>query len=696
MSTPLDHTSATPANQDELVLSVRDLDVSFPTEAGTVNAVRGVSFDLHRGETLAIVGESGSGKSVTATSVMGLLPEYADVSGSIQLRGRELLGLSDKELSGIRGKDIGMIFQDPLSALTPVFDVGTQIVEALQAHSSMSKKEAWDRAADLLDLVGIPKPKERLRSFPHQFSGGMRQRVVIAIAIANNPDVLIADEPTTALDVTIQAQILDVIEKVQRELGTATIMITHDMGVVAGTADQVMVMYAGRPVEKAGVYDLFDSPRMPYTVGLLGSIPSAAERSSGPLTTIEGAPPLLVNLPDACPFAARCPIASEECTAAEPPLIRVGEGHEAACIKTDQVSRDRIFLPQPAPEAIVDKVPREELPTVLEVSNLRKTFPITKGALFKRKVGSVDAVAGLDFDIRQGECFAIVGESGSGKTTTLLNIMDLAPDDGSTIVLGGKDVSGFNSRERRLARKDLQIVFQDPMGALNPRLTVAEILREPLDALGWKGDVNARLRELMDLVGLDPAHIDRFPGAFSGGQRQRISLARALAAEPKLIVLDEPVSALDVSIQAGVLNLLDELKAKLNVSFLFVAHDLSVIRHISDRAAVMYRGKFVEIGDTDALFDAPTHPYTRALLSAIPLPDPRAPRSDKDKALLPLSDVDESVGCHFRARCPLYRQLAPDERTSCETVEPPLEPLTNDPSLDHRHACLFPTHPKEL
>ncbi|AKK10080.1 ABC transporter ATP-binding protein [Corynebacterium uterequi] len=681
------------------ILSVRDLDVSFPSEAGTVNAVRGVSFDLYPGKSLAIVGESGSGKSVTATAVMGLLPDYAHVTGSVELGGRQLLGLSDKQMSAIRGKDIGMIFQDPLSALTPVFDIGTQITEALNAHGNVGKKEAEQRAIDLLNLVGIPRAKERLRSFPHEFSGGMRQRVVIAIAIANNPSVLIADEPTTALDVTIQAQILDVIERVQRELGTATIMITHDIGVVAGTADDVMVMYAGRPVESAPVIDLFDNPRMPYTVGLLGSIPSAAKRAAGPLTTIEGAPPLLVNLPDACPFAPRCPIASDECLATEPSPVTVSPGHTAACIKTEQVSRQTLFTQQPAPEGLVERLPREQLAPVLEVAHLTKTFPITKGALVKRKVGELRAVNDVSFDIREGECFAIVGESGSGKTTTLLQIMDLNPAEGSTVILGGRNVAELTKRQRRDARRDIQIVFQDPMGALNPRLTVAEILREPLDSLGYNtydgsdasldnAAITARIHELMETVGLDPAHVDRFPGAFSGGQRQRISLARALAAGPKLIVLDEPVSALDVSIQAGILNLLDELKATLGVSFLFVAHDLSVIRHISDRAAVMYRGRLVEIGDTDALFDAPTHPYTKALLAAIPLPDPHVERTRNNTALLAepgqQAEIDTTVGCAYRRSCAVYQRLSPDEQAACNERVPVLAGPTG---VDHRLAC---------
>ncbi|AKP08018.1 Oligopeptide transport ATP-binding protein [Corynebacterium pseudotuberculosis] len=678
------------------VLSVQNLNVTFPSEAGNVNAVRGVSFNLYPGQTLGIVGESGSGKSVASMAVMGLLPDYATITGSVQLHNRELIGLSDDAMSKIRGKEIGMIFQDPLSALTPVFNVGSQIVEALRCHQKITKAKAWDTAIELLDLVGIPDPKRRALAFPHEFSGGMRQRVVIAIAIANNPSVLIADEPTTALDVTIQAQILDLIKMAQKETNAATIMITHDMGVVAGTADNVMVMYAGRPVEYAGVHELFSEPKMPYTVGLLGSIPSVRKREKVSLTTIEGSPPIVVNLPDECSFAPRCPIATAECLKTEPGLLSINDKHQAACIRSTEISHGEldgapIFPTPPVHEGALMRIPREKRSCVLSVSDLTKTFPLVKGALLKRTVGEVRAVNGLTFDIKEGECFAIVGESGCGKTTTLLEIMDLAPQAPTQIQLGEKDVAGISKRQRRLLRKDIQIVFQDPMGALDPRLTVAEILREPLDSLGWDGDKNERIRELIQLVGLNPAHIDRFPGHFSGGQRQRISLARALAANPKLIVLDEPVSALDVSVQAGMLNLLDELKARLGISYLFVAHDLSVIRHISDRAAVMYLGRFVEQGDTDFLFDNPQHPYTKALLSAIPLADPIAERNRRRIILTDSqpSPTEEITGCAFRGRCPLYVTLGDAHQRRCRTEEPEVRSLDNSDNPDHLHACHF-------
>ncbi|GEC74786.1 ABC transporter ATP-binding protein [Microbacterium maritypicum] len=621
------------------VLSVRDLKVSFASEAGRVDAVRGVSFDLEAGKTLGIVGESGSGKSVTSLAVMGLLDENAKVSGSIVFDGQELLGKTDAQLSTIRGNGISMIFQDPLTSLTPVYTIGAQLIEALTVHRNLSIKEATARSIDLLKLVGITEPEKRMKSFPHEFSGGMRQRVVIAIAMANNPKLIIADEPTTALDVTIQAQILDLIEKAQAETGAAVMMITHDMGVVARTADDVMVMYAGKPVEQAPVRELFHQTRMPYSIGLLGAIPRVDKAEKEPLTPIKGNPPLLIDLPDACPFADRCPIVMDACRTREPELLPVltggGEEHRAACIRANEITDGGLLggLPvypvREAPESALTRLPREERPITLEVKNLTKTFPLLKGAFLKRKVGEVHAIKGISFDVREGETLAIVGESGSGKTTTLLQIMDMVKQTEGDIVIAGTSVNDIRSHKvERALRRDIQIVFQDPMGALDPRMTVADIISEPLSAIGTpKAEAHRRVKELMDLVGLNPAHSDRFPQAFSGGQRQRIGIARALSTNPKILVLDEPVSALDVSIQAGVINLLDDLKVKLGLSYLFVTHDLSVVRHIADRVAVMYLGDFVEHGDVDDVFDNPQHPYTKALLSAIPVPDPDIERT---------------------------------------------------------------------
>ncbi len=681
------------------LLSVRDLKVSFPTESGTVHAVRGVSFDLEAGRTLGIVGESGSGKSVTSLAIMGLLVENVKVSGSIIFDGEELLGQSDKQLSAIRGNGLVMIFQDPLSSLTPVFSVGAQLIEALTVHRKLSKRAARARAIELLETVGIPDPERRMKSFPHEFSGGMRQRVVIAIAMANKPKLIIADEPTTALDVTIQAQILDLIAKARRETGAAVIMITHDMGVVAKTADDVLVMYAGKPVEKAPVHELFHRTRMPYSIGLLGAIPRVDKSGKQPLVPVKGNPPLLINLPDACPFAPRCPIAIATCHTREPDLVVVGNGevgeHRAACIRSHEITDDGLINGHPVfplpdiPESSLAGIPRENRPVTLEVRNLTKTFPLMKGAFLKRKLGEVHAIRGISFDIREGETLAIVGESGCGKTTTLLQIMDLVEQVDGDILISGTSVADVRgAHAERTLRRDIQIVFQDPMGALDPRMTVADIIAEPLRAIGTrKIESETRVDELMDLVGLDPSHSNRFPSAFSGGQRQRIGIARALATNPKVIVLDEPVSALDVSIQAGVINLLDELKAKLGLSYLFVAHDLSVVRHIADRVAVMYLGAFVEHGSVDEIFKNPQHPYTQALLSAIPIPDPDIERT-RERIVLTgdLASVTDQVdGCSFASRCQLFKVLPPEDQARCLGEVPPLA----GPEGAHRNACHF-------
>ncbi len=682
----------------DAVLSVRDLRVRFNTENGVVHAVRGVDFDVLRGRTLGIVGESGAGKTVTALAVMGLLPPSAEIAGSVRLLGTELLGLSDKAMCAFRGNDIAMVFQDPLSALTPVYTIGSQIIEALTVHNpGMSTHAKTARAVELMALVGIPSPAARLRSFPHEFSGGMRQRTMIAMAMANNPRVLIADEPTTALDVTVQAQVLEVLLTAQQDTGAAVVLITHDLGVVAGMADDVMVMYAGKPVETGTADEIYYRPRMPYTLGLLGAVPRVDTAKRTPLVPIEGSPPNLMATPTGCSFAPRCPLAAAACLAGEPVLRPVptgsGSAHRAACIKAESLGggtgAGQVFSVPPLPASRIDATGREQRRTVLELRDVRKHFPLTRGPLFKRRIGVVRAVDGISFDVREGECFSIVGESGCGKTTALLEIMEFRADQDGEVLIGGLSNRQATARSRAAMRRELQIVFQDPAGALDPRFTVYEVLAEPLEHSGLaKPAIRARVLELMKLVGLQPDHVNRFPNQFSGGQRQRIGIARALAVSPKLLVLDEPVSALDVSVQAGIINLLDQLRADLGLSYLLVAHDLAVVRHTSDRVAVMYLGKFVEIGAADAVFEHPRHPYTRALLSAIPVPDPRLERTRKRIILhgdAP-SPLATPAGCNFAPRCPVFALLPAVKREKCLSVDPPL----TAEAADQRYACFYP------
>lgn len=687
------------APKGDPIMQVRDLHVSFATEAGVCRAVRGVNFDLWRGRTLGIVGESGSGKSVTALSLIGLLDDNAKVTGSIIMNGEELIGKTDEEMSEIRGERIAMVFQDPLSALTPMFTIGDQIAEGLITHHpDMSKQQIHDRCVELLDLVGIPQPEERLSSFPHQFSGGMRQRVMIAIAIANNPDVIIADEPTTALDVTIQAQILDVLAKAQKETGAAVVLITHDLGVVAGAADDILVMYAGRPVERASIDDVFQHPSMPYTMGLLGAVPKPHIAASQRLVPIQGNPPSLVDIPKGCPFSPRCPLATPECSLSEPNLevVDANSGHLASCRRLQEIIdknmkyTDVFPVPDLLPADWAD-VPRDQRPVTLEVDHLVKHFPLTGGGMFRRTIGQVAAVDDVTFKIRQGETLALVGESGSGKSTTLMEIMNLMkPEDGRIVVLGHDLAELKKKAERKALRKDLQIIFQDPMSSLDPRMPIYDVLAEPLKVHKWsKEKINRRIGELMELVGLNPDYVDRFPAQFSGGQRQRISIARALATDPKVLLLDEPIASLDVSIQAGIINLLEDLQAKLKISYLFVAHDLAVIRHISDRVAVIYLGQVVELGETEDVFTHPRHPYTQALLSAIPVPDPVVERTRQRiilKGDLP-SPSEKHPGCRFASRCPVKLRLTPEQQKMCETKRPV---LTSDDQIATEFACHFP------
>jgi len=608
------------------LLEVADLNVTFDTGDARVSAVRGTSYRIDPGEVVAIVGESGSGKTTAAMAVVGLLPENTDVSGSVRLHGDELLGLPDQAMSRIRGKSIGTVFQDPMSALTPVYTIGDQIAEAIRVHNrEVSRAGARKRAVELLELVGIVQPQSRARAFPHELSGGERQRVVIAIAIANDPDLLICDEPTTALDVTVQAQILDVLRTARDVTGAGVLIITHDLGVVSEFADRALVMYAGRPVEIATVEELYRDRRMPYTAGLLGSVPRLDSPQGTRLVPIPGAPPTMTSLSaDACQFAPRCPLVISECRSAEPDLVTIRDGHWAACIRTGDVagrSAAEIYHVSTQPVSVDTSV--TDPAVVLQVSDLAKTYPLTKGVVLRRRVGEVRAVDGVSFTLQQGRTLGIVGESGSGKSTTLSQILELATPQAGAIEILGEDVAALDTASRRKLRTELQVVFQDPVASLDPRLPVFDVIAEPLVTNGFdRRRCEERVAELLGIVGLNHADASRYPAEFSGGQKQRIGIARALALQPKILALDEPVSALDVSIQAGIINLLLNLQRRFGLSYLFVSHDLSVVKHLAHRVAVMYRGKIVEQGDGEQVFTNPQHEYTRRLLAAVPRAHP--------------------------------------------------------------------------
>ena len=657
------------------VLSVRDLRVRFPTEEGTLQAVDRVSFDVHENEILAVVGESGSGKTVTMLAALGLLPPTAEVSGGVFFNGQDVLGLPERKLNRLRGRRLAIVFQEALSALNPVQRIGYQIAEAITIHDhDVPRSRVRERTIELLELVGIPDAAARANSYPHELSGGMKQRIVIAMAMANDPDVLIADEPTTALDVTIQAQVLEVLRRVQERTRAAIILVTHDLGIVAGLVDRVAVMYSGRLVETAGAREVFSLAAHPYTRGLLASLPRIDQhRSTSRLLGIEGQPPSLVALPSGCAFHPRCPRAElpEPCATDPPGLRAVQRGHEAACHFAGETT-PATGRPSASDQRPLVTEPRQ---VVLEVDNLVKHFRARRGA------AEVHAVCGVSFTVGRGETLGLVGESGCGKTTTARLVLNLVPATAGSVRYSGQDVLAARGRALRALRRQMQVVFQDPYASLNPRRSVGSIIAAPLRVHGLYGDGGkARVRELLELTGLEPAHANRFPHEFSGGQRQRISIARALALEPQLLVLDEPVSALDVSVRAGIVNLLEELQDRLGLAYLFIAHDLAVVGHIADRVAVMYLGRIVETGSRDDVFVRSSHPYTQALLSAVPVPDPDR-EAARTRIMLtgdPPSATSPPSGCRFRTRCWKAQDVCTHE-----------EPALVDRGQGHPVACHF-------
>ncbi|WP_439573117.1 ABC transporter ATP-binding protein [Phreatobacter sp.] len=654
-----DAASAVAPTGDDVLLSVRDLHVHFHTSRGVVRAVEGVSYDVRRGEILAIVGESGCGKSVSSLAVMGLLAKPAGrvTRGEILFEGRDLLKLSGEDMRAIRGRDISMIFQEPMTSLNPVLTIGLQVMEPLLIHLGMSDAEARARAVELLTLVGITDPERRLDQYPHQMSGGMRQRIMIAIGLACNPKLIIADEPTTALDVTIQAQILELMKDLSRRLGIAMVIITHNLGIVARYADRVAVMYAANIVEKGSADDIFLAPRHPYAVGLMRSVPRLDEPRGTRLETIEGMPPDLRSPPPGCRFAPRCPLKVAICESDPPELLEVGPGHEARCHRSaDLAAGVDIFA---ARLDATHEAPGEDQPVILDIDRLKTWFHVSRRtSWFRSTTATIKAVDDVSFAIRRGETLGLVGESGCGKTTVGRSVLRLEDPTEGAIRFEGADIAHLSQKELRPIRRKMQVVFQDPFSSLNPRMTVGEIIAEPMLVHGivsTKEEARARVGDYLTRVGLFAYMAERYPHEMSGGQRQRVGIARALAFEPEVIVCDEPVSALDVSIQGQVINLLEDLKRQFNLTFLFIAHDLAVVRHISDRIIVMYLGRIMEIADRDSLYASPLHPYTRALLDAAPVPDPVKERARKPRALqgeIP-SPLNPPPGCVFNTRCPL-------------------------------------------
>ena len=665
-----------------VLLDVKNLRTEFHTDSGVVKAVDGISYHINEHEIVGVVGESGCGKSVSQLSVMQLVQKPGQVTGEVIFENKNLLNFqpNSKEMRSVRGSKIAMIFQEPMTSLNPTLTVGWQLCEMLQLHLGMSKVDSRKRATELLQMIGIPAAEKRLDDYPHQFSGGMRQRVMIAMGLSCNPKLLIADEPTTALDVTTQAQLLELMKDVVGKFGASLVIVTHNLGVVARYVDRINVMYAGRIVEQGTCKEIFAHPHHPYTIGLLKSVPRLDELQGRKLIPIPGMPPDLIGMQNTCAFLPRCSYCTEQCRQQPwPKLVQIKGEHYVSCyanMQTDDVIVTSSLLAEQS--RAISEVHEN---TVLDVKNLKMYFPVTRG-LLRRHVADVKAVDDVSFKVRAGETLGLVGESGCGKTTVGRCVMRLYKPTSGQVTLNGQDVSGKLNHAAKKALTKISLTFQDPYGSLDPRQTAGDIVGEPLiihHLTNGKKEYNERIDLLFSMVGLNPEMKVRVPHEFSGGQRQRIGIARALAMEPSPIVCDEPISALDVSIQAQIINLLEELQTSLKgLSYLFIAHDLSVVRHISHRVAVMYLGHIVEITTSNELYRNPLHPYTQALLSAIPIPDPFVEEKRKRiilKGEVP-SPLNPPAGCTFHPRC----QLATPE---CSQAVPVLRDLGND----HQVSC---------
>jgi len=630
------------------VLKVENLRLGFAAGKTTLAAVDGISFAIAKGETFALLGESGCGKSATAQGIMRLLPAAGRIlEGRVALDGDSLLSLSEADMRAYRGGRMAMIFQEPATSLNPVLTVGRQIGEVLERHLNLRGHAASERMVDLLRQVGIADPERRLTEYPFQLSGGMKQRVMIAIALAGEPELLIADEPTTALDVTVQAQILDLLAKLQVDRGMGMLLITHDLGVVARMAHRIGVMYAGELVEVASREEFFTQPRHPYTQALFEALPEISRRGLK-LTTIPGQVPSLAAMPAGCRFADRCAHVMPVCRAVSPPWREIAVEHKVRCHWQGEAVADD------GTRHAVTELDIEPGKPFLQVTDLKVHFPIRKGFL-QRTVGHVLAVDGVSLAISAGRTLALVGESGCGKTTVGKALLQLIRPTAGSVTLGGTELVGLKGRRLRDARRHMQMIFQDPFASLNPRLRVGEIIAEGMGALGVEADREARaaaVAALLQQVGLSDEAIDRYPHEFSGGQRQRIAIARALAVQPELLICDEPTSALDVSVQAQILNLLKKLQAELGVAYLFITHNFAVVEYLAHDVAVMYLGRIVEQGRAEEVLRSPQHPYTQALLSAVP-----APHLDGHSEVIRLpgetpSPANPPSGCHFHPRCP--------------------------------------------